>query len=469
MIALAFIGWDRWIKPKTLAVLVAVPLIFVPLVLINPSDVMIADPVIIETQGIRDFEHSFPPLFVLLLAWGLGVASLSAGLIGYAGAKRTVPWQPALIGVLVFLLPVVIIALKTGRIYPPDGNGIAVTPAVNAIALGILAVAITKYRIFELLPIGRDHAVEVMEDGYVLVSSDETILDANPAARQLLLGESGSSLTQKSICDVISVYDDLSGFDGSDRAIFTRDDRTVEVRRSPLTRQQQNAGCLLILEDITEKKTRERKLKRTNERLNQFASVVTHDLRNPLSVAKGRLDLEREDNASEHLDAIDTALDRMDVLIDDMLTLARQGQPISDFETVTLSLAATRCWDVIERHDATLTVDDDLTFRADSDRLKQLLENLFRNAIEHGRSGVTIHVGSLDEWSGFYIADDASGIPEADRDEIFESGYSTAENGTGLGLAIVKEIVDAHGWEIRLTDSAEGGARFEITGVEPVD
>ena len=86
------------------------------------------------------------------------------------------------------------------------------------------------------------------------------------------------------------------------------------------------------------------------------------------------------------------------------------------------------------------------------------------NAVEHGGSDVSISVGGVDD--GFYIADDGVGIPDSERDRIFESGYSTAADGTGFGLRIVKQIVDAHGWEITATDSDSGGIRFEITGVE---
>jgi signal transduction histidine kinase len=100
------------------------------------------------------------------------------------------------------------------------------------------------------------------------------------------------------------------------------------------------------------------------------------------------------------------------------------------------------------------------------DRLQQLLENLFRNAVEHGGEDVTIRVGALDDAAGFYVADDGVGIPGEDRDEVFESGYSSATNGTGFGLAIVEEIADAHSWTIRVTESSEGGARFEMTDVE---
>jgi len=65
------------------------------------------------------------------------------------------------------------------------------------------------------------------------------------------------------------------------------------------------------------------------------------------------------------------------------------------------------------------------------------------------------------------VADDGVGIDEADRESLFDSGYSTKDDGTGLGLSIVERMVRAHGWEIAVTESENGGARFEITGVEP--
>jgi signal transduction histidine kinase len=77
---------------------------------------------------------------------------------------------------------------------------------------------------------------------------------------------------------------------------------------------------------------------------------------------------------------------------------------------------------------------------------------------------VTVRIGELDD--GFYIADDGSGIPVDERAEIFEHGYSTTQDGTGFGLSIVQDIVVGHGWKIELAESEEGGARFEITGVE---
>jgi signal transduction histidine kinase len=246
---------------------------------------------------------------------------------------------------------------------------------------------------------------------------------------------------------------------------------------------------------------RERELKRQNDRLDRFASVISHDLRNPLTVATGRLELLREDregrredgkgenadgnqnenqNENEHLEALATALERMHALVDELLTLARQDRSIDEPEPVSLVAAADRCWDVIAAPDSTLVADEELTVMADEGRLRQLLENLFRNAVEHGStgsrtrsddavehggSGVTVTVGALPDGSGFYVEDDGRGLPE-ETESLFEPGRSTSEDGTGLGLAIVAGIVEAHGWEIRASEGSDGGARFEIGGVE---
>jgi signal transduction histidine kinase len=77
---------------------------------------------------------------------------------------------------------------------------------------------------------------------------------------------------------------------------------------------------------------------------------------------------------------------------------------------------------------------------------------------------VTVTVGSLEE--GFYVEDDGPGVPEAEREDVFDAGYTTSDTGTGFGLSIVHEIATAHGWEVSVTESDAGGARFEFRGVE---
>ncbi len=212
-------------------------------------------------------------------------------------------------------------------------------------------------------------------------------------------------------------------------------------------------------------------LERQNDRLERFASVVSHDLRNPLSVASGNvqlataaLDDDDPDAARERLDAVASAHDRMDRLIADLLELSRQGETVGSPETVAVEAVAKRAWEHVDVGAADLRIAAAPTIRADPDRLQQLLENLFRNSLDHGDGDVTVTVDAIPD--GFAVADDGPGIDIEDRESVFEFGYTTDEEGTGLGLAIVREIAHAHGWEVALTAADDGGARFEFHDVE---
>jgi PAS domain S-box-containing protein len=226
-------------------------------------------------------------------------------------------------------------------------------------------------------------------------------------------------------------------------------------------------GRLWAFRDITRQKEREAALERQNTRLEEFASVVSHDLRNPLNVAQGQLDLAMDECDSERLDSVEDALTRSQTLIDDLLTLAREGSELSGIGAVTLASIAESCWHNVATGEATITVETDRTIRADRSRLQQLVENLYRNAIDHGGDGVAVTVGDLPD--GFYIEDDGPGIPADERDDVFDAGYSTTAEGAGFGLSIVQQIAGAHGWEVKVAEGDTGGARFEITGVDVVD
>jgi PAS domain S-box-containing protein len=209
---------------------------------------------------------------------------------------------------------------------------------------------------------------------------------------------------------------------------------------------------------------RERELTQQNARLEEFASVVSHDLRNPLNVAEGRLELAMEECDSEQLAHVESAHTRMKSLVEDLLTLARDQDTDIDPETVSLDSFAEVCWQNVDTEDASIVVETDQRVRADGTKLRQLFENLFRNAVEHGGSDVTVTVGALPD--GFYVEDDGDGIPADERSDIFEYGFSTRPGGTGFGLAIALQSVETHGWSIEATEGTDGGARFEIRGVD---
>jgi PAS domain S-box-containing protein len=261
---------------------------------------------------------------------------------------------------------------------------------------------------------------------------------------------------------------------------------------------------LVFARDVTDQKRYERRLERQNERLDRFASIVSHDLRNPLTVAIGNLELARETGDPEYFDAVAGAHERMRELIDDLLALAQSGDDAADPGPVDLAATAAEAWTTVDADGATLEIDVDGTVRADEGLLRQLLENLFRNAVEHGASdepslagaredavehgstspdsqtrrdavdhgasdeesgdGVSVRVTTAD--GGFAVEDDGSGVPAGEHERLFEPGYSTTDGGAGLGLGIVEQVAELHGWELAVTDGSDGGARFEVTGVE---
>ncbi|MBB6646086.1 histidine kinase N-terminal 7TM domain-containing protein [Halobellus ruber] len=233
------------------------------------------------------------------------------------------------------------------------------------------------------------------------------------------------------------------------------------------------------IETAIQRADAEADLRTERDRLEEFASVVSHDLRNPLNVAQGRIELLKREAPAEHVEPIDRSLSRMEDIITDILTLAREGEAAGDTDTVDLELCVGDAWAIIDTGSAVIEHADELgTVEADPSRLRRLLENLFRNAIEHGSTvsegddgagigtqadpAVTVRVGRLDDREGFYVADDGPGIPAEDRGSVFEQGYTSREEGTGLGLAIVERIADAHGWTVVAAESDAGGARFEI-------
>jgi PAS domain S-box-containing protein len=237
-----------------------------------------------------------------------------------------------------------------------------------------------------------------------------------------------------------------------------------ETQMTPIFADGEIIRLVAISRDISDRIEYREKLERQNDRLEEFASIVSHDLRNPLGVLEGSLTLARATGNDEDFDRCYRAIDRMTELIEDLLTLAREGETVSETEPLDLEATALSCWHAVETSDATLEVAAESTIYADESRVRQLLENLINNAVTHGGPAVTVEVGDLGD-SGFYPADDGGGIPAEQREAVFESGYTTTDGGTGFGLAIVKEIAAAHDWSVSVTESDAGGARFEFTGV----
>ncbi|GGN89843.1 MULTISPECIES: sensor histidine kinase [Haloarcula] len=225
--------------------------------------------------------------------------------------------------------------------------------------------------------------------------------------------------------------------------------------------------------EATERSRRE--LQRQNDRLDQFASTLSHDLRNPLTVARGHANLlsaqfdtlaadgVETDALQRHVHKLEGAHDRIESIIEDVLTLTREGASVEETERVHLGDVARDAWANVDSKDASIVVAESRPIEADRSRLLRAFENLFRNAIDHVGEEATVELGTLSD--GFYVADDGPGIPEDAVDDIFEYGHTDSEGGTGLGLSIVKTIAEAHGWRLYVDTTYEDGAMFVFADV----
>jgi two-component system phosphate regulon sensor histidine kinase PhoR len=238
-------------------------------------------------------------------------------------------------------------------------------------------------------------------------------------------------------------------------------------------------GIVLVFHEITQ-------LRALEGVRQEFVANVSHELRTPLSLIKGAtetlIDGAKQDPASvdKLLAIIDRHADRLTLLIDDLLLLAKLDsgrmslnlQPLSLHEVVqeTMEDFAPRAAARSMRLENGLA--PDLLAQADPDRLRQVLSNLIDNAVKFGRQGgnVTISSRVLDEhWLELGVQDDGPGIPPEAKARIFERFYrvdkarSREQGGTGLGLAIVKHVVQAHGGDVRVESELGRGTTFYFT------
>jgi len=339
------------------------------------------------------------------------------------------------------------------------------------IALGV-SYAVVQFGTHNLSTVGRDEVIDHLTDPYIALDLQYQIVDYNEASQAfakpagIRLGESLAE-TFPELAELVMTGTGLEAPDDVVTLAVDGNSRYYTITISKLLAHETTTGYVLVLNDVTELEASRRQISQQNEQLDAFAGTVSHDLRSPLHIANGQVGLLKKKYDDDRLDKIDDAHRRMETLIDELLVLARDGTQVGEMEPVGLKACATASWQQAKTPAATLDVTDDRRMNADPTRLQQLLENLIRNAIAHGGNDVTVTIGTTTD--GFYIADDGTGIPEDKRQDVFDMEYTTSHQGTGLGLYITSRIVEGHGWEITVSESVDGGARFNITGVEWAD
>lgn len=227
-------------------------------------------------------------------------------------------------------------------------------------------------------------------------------------------------------------------------------------------------GLLGLSYEITELKAQEQRLERLDNRFDQFASYVSHDVMNPLQIASAALEQARETGDDEAFETVGAAHDRIEQMLRDLGSLASRPPDVDPAELVDLPYTVGKIWSFVAADEATLRTElaDSALVHAPAEGIRPVLENVLKNAIDHAGPDVTVTVGILED--GFYVDDDGPGVPPAERERITDHGYTTAEGGTGTGLAIVAELVERNGWTLTVDESPDGGARIVVRGMPVV-
>lgn len=493
----------------------ALAVVIMVLVMVNPGRIYWVALTPAVTDSIQVVDITFGPALWLNVGYTLGLVGVGHLYIisMYREALDVYQQQLAalvLVGVIELSLTLLFLS-EHMAIIPP----INPWPHIQLITYGTTLVVIPlgwfyfNGALFKLQPLAERTVIENMSDAVFVFDQNDTLRYANSKATQLLgmtpessivgqpaevvLSEHPALLAQYQQTDTAEDADVDADADANVDADVDAgvdpdadvdvDSKTLEFRLGDETRVydlrdstirtalESTAGSVLVARDVTNAtrqrtKLRERtaELERKNEQLNQFTRFISHDLRNPLQVAHGYVGLVQQSGDLDHLDEVDTALKRMDSMIDDLRELTRLDQATLTTEPVRVCQVAKQAWGLVDTGAATLDVESTDDIIADRELLLHVFENLFRNSIDHTDGDVTVRVRySSDELS---IEDDGPGIPPEDRESVLKQGYTTSQDGTGLGLVIVTTIAAVHGWEVSVEASTEGGARFVLSNVE---
>ncbi|MGM0397854.1 MAG: ATP-binding protein [Halobacteriota archaeon] len=317
-------------------------------------------------------------------------------------------------------------------------------------------------------------------DPVLVVEDDGTIVDANEAFlawverdRPDVVGENVLEIGFEPGDVLERILLRVESTDGPGEKTVTHVDSSGRAQISELDAEilsylGESTERIGIFRDVTERVTSRKGLEEQIERLDEFSGIVSHDLRNPLNIAMGNLEIVREECDTPELETIETSLERMDTLIGELLDFARAGNMVTEPDVVSLAdmrAAASAMFD--DADDVTVVGETDATIYGDEEQVRRIFDNAFRNAREHAGPDVTIWVGETED--GFFIEDDGPGVPRSDRQSVLESGFTTTDGSSGLGLSIVSTIATAHDWTVRIESGRRGGAKLVFDGVTFVD
>ncbi len=363
----------------------------------------------------------------------VGLAGLPVvfDLIAYSGVGPVITLNYEPIGVALFAV---------GALYVADGSFVAV-------------------RRF-----GREQLLDELDEGIIIVDTDRRIEDTNEAARNLFPALSGS--LGGTLRDVVPDLDELLPVEGSPVIEFPESTPTRQylVSTQPLTVGRTTVGRALVLTDVTALERERKRVRRQESQLDNFEEAITHELRNTINVVQGNVELVSAElnsgnaEVEERIRTASSAIDRMGLIVSDLVTLARLGRRAEEIETVDVDAVVHRAFSVVADSDHDLTTVDAGEIQADRRRIEQLFENLFEFCIRNGATTVVVSQTP----DRFVVEDDGQPLSAADVDRAFAYGQAVPDAESGMLLPVVRTLAAAHGWTVDVDSDYDDGVRFVI-------
>ncbi len=320
-----------------------------------------------------------------------------------------------------------------------------------------------------------------MTDGVVAFDHQGRLIHCNPAAKDMLRRDIPETCSYDELFGELVSFQDVLELQRPNHTESEMhvEDRTLELYLAPFSDQAQG-GVLILLHDVTEQH-------RNEERRKEFVANVSHELRTPLTNVRSYAETLRDangdipqDTANSFLDIIITEADRMTHIVQDLLTLSRLDSGKAElvlsrfpFGEAIESVTRANALNAKQRgHELVYAPPESLPLIVgDRSRLEQVMMNVLGNAIKYTPDGghIRITAGSTEDTVWMDVCDDGIGIPEKDRERIFDRFYrvdkarSRESGGTGLGLSIAREIVQRHHGTITLAPHEGPGTTVRLT------
>ncbi len=447
---LQYTGKEEWIRKK-IVFLFIIPVITLFLAWTNEWHHLIWKEVRLAYFGSSSFlEIIHGSYFWIHVAYSYSLILISILLL--INALFTFPplykWKTVtiLIGALIPWSGNILYTFNFNPIYPID-----LTPFTSFLGGFAMAFAVLRLKALDIIPIAREKIIEIMEDAVIVIDDENKIIDANKTAKKLF----GSGIIGS---DANKIFDEKI-LENKEKEAKIGDNYYMFYISPIHDAKGYEAGKLVILHDITDRKKAEDKIKQLNDELMLINKIVRHDILNDLQIVQGFLETEYKGDKNIY--------HKLMKRIEKIVRLMKRAKDLEHLASINEEFKEYDMKEVVENvakeYDIEINIHGNCKIKAD-DAIYSVIDNIIMNAILHGKaSQIDVMIEKNEEGCTIKIADNGKGIPDEIKSRIFDEKFSYGKSrGSGLGLYIVKKMIEKYGWEIEVRDNKPKGAMFII-------